>query len=253
MLAELRDDNKKLATSLREVHDLCNEHRDITSASRIEEWIDELLPSSALVHLDSEQKQCSINLTMQQIKDSPDVDTERSVSRQMEFGIYNHYGYNPYWNSGYGCMGDIGNLGSYSYLGGMGGALPCSSGWRAEEEIIDARRDHDDVHLRSMDAITGYHIHASDGQIGHVEDFLINDTDWNIRYLVVDTNNWWPGKKVLVSPRSIENIDWSDRQVNVGVDRRKIQGNPDYDASVLIDQHFEVNFLNYYGIKLVET
>ncbi len=60
-----------------------------------------LLPSSALVHLDSEQKQCSIKLTMQQIKDSPDVDTERSVSRQMEIEAYDHYGYYPYWGSYY--------------------------------------------------------------------------------------------------------------------------------------------------------
>ena len=59
----------------------------------------------------------------------------------------------------------------------------------------------DDPHLRSIEAVTGYHIHASDGEIGHVEDFLVEDADWSIHYLVVDTKNWWPGKKVLISPR----------------------------------------------------
>ena len=73
----------------------------------------------------------------------------------------------------------------------------------AREHIADSRRNDDDPHLRSIEAVTGYHIHASDGEIGHVEDFLIEDADWSIRYLVVDTKNWWPGKKVLISPRSV--------------------------------------------------
>ena len=69
--------------------------------------------------------------------------------------------------------------------------------------FADAHADSDDdPHLRSVEAVTGYHIHASDGEIGHVEDFLVEDADWSIHYLVVDTKNWWPGKRILISPRS---------------------------------------------------
>lgn len=213
-----------------------------------------LLPSSALAHLDVKKEECSIKLTMQQIKDSPDVDTDRPVSRQMETGVYGYYGYSPYWNSGYGYMGGMGYIGGYGYMGGMGGAMPILSGSRRrEEEIADAQQNRDDVHLRSVEAVTGYHIHASDGEIGHVEDFLIEDADWSIRYLVVDTKNWWPGKKALISPQSVKEIDWPDRLVNINVDRQKVEGGPAYDASVTIDGAFDEKFLTYFGIKWVDA
>jgi hypothetical protein len=141
----------------------------------------------------------------------------------------------------------------YGYMGGMGGAMPISHGLRRRaEEIADAQRNRADVHLRSVEAVTGYHIHASDGEIGHVEDFLIEDADWSIRYLVVDTKNWWPGKKVLFSPRSVKEIDWGDRLVNISGDRQKVEDGPVYDASVTMDRAFDERFLTYYGIKFVE-
>lgn len=213
-----------------------------------------LLPSSALAHLDAQKEECSINLTMQQIKDSPDVDTDQPVSRQMETSIYGYYGYNPNWSSGYGYLGGMGYMGGYGYMGGMGGAMPVSPRSRQrDEELAGAGQNRDDVHLRSVQAVTGYHIHASDGQIGHVEDFLIEDADWSVRYLVVDTKNWWPGKKVLISPRSVKEIDWNDRLVIINVDRRKVEGGTAYDSSVTIDRAFEEKFLTYYGIKFVDT
>ena len=77
-----------------------------------------------------------------------------------------------------------------------------------------------DLHLRSVKEVTGYHIRASDGEIGHVADVLVEDADWGIHYLVVDTRNWWPGKKVLVSPRSIRDIDWTNESVDLNVTRQ---------------------------------
>ena len=208
-----------------------------------------LLPSSAVGSLDVKEEKCSVKLTMQQIEDSPDIDTDRPVSRQMETSVYGYYGYSPYWNSGYGYMGGIGDMGGYGYMGGMGGAMPTSPGLRRREaEIADAQASRDDVHLRSVKAVTGYHIHATDGEIGHVEDFLIEDADWSIRYLLVDTTNWWAGKTVLVSPRSVRDIDWSDQLVNLDVNRQRIQDSPAYDPSVTIDRAFEEKFLTYYGI-----
>ena len=211
-----------------------------------------LLPSSAMAHLHTKQEECSIKLTMKQIEESPNIDTDRPVSRQMETGVYDHYGYSPYWNSDYGYMDGIGIMGGYGYMGGMGGAMPISSkSQRREEEIAGAQGNRDDVHLRSVEAVTGYHIHARDGEIGHVENFLIEDADWSIRYLVVDTKNWWPGKKVLISPRSVKDINWADRLVNINVDREKVQDGPAYDTSVTIDRAFDEKLLTHYGVKLV--
>jgi hypothetical protein len=211
-----------------------------------------LLPSSAIAQLNTEKEECTINLTMQQIKGSPDINTDRPVSRQMENSIYGYYGYDPYWNSGYGYMGGMGYMGGYGYMGGMGGAMPILPGTRRrEEEIAAAQRSHDDVHLRSVEAVTGYHIHARDGEIGHVNDFIIEDADWSIRYLVVDTTNWWPGKKVLISPRSVLGIEWSDGLVNLAVDRQRVKDGPAYDPAITVNHAYDEDYRKYYGITWV--
>jgi hypothetical protein len=130
-------------------------------------------------------------------------------------------------------------------------ASPYLGARRRDEEIAEAHADRDDVHLRSVEAVTGYHIHASDGEIGHVEDFLIDDADWSIHYLIVDTRNWWPGKKVLISPRSAREIDWTDKLVNLDVDRQRVKDGPEYDPSITVDHAYDEKLLTYYGIKFV--
>ena len=202
-----------------------------------------LLPVSILGHVDEAGKKFSVRLTMQQVKDSPDINTERPVSRQMETNIYDYYGWSPYWGNGLFTNG-------YGYVGVYGNGVAAaaqSPDRRHEREIADAQRDQDDLHLRSIDAVTGYHIHASDGEIGHVEDFLVEDADWSIHYLVVDTKNWWPAKKVLISPRSAGKINWRDRLVNLNVDRQMVKGGPAYDASTVVDRDYEKHFHGYYS------
>jgi sporulation protein YlmC with PRC-barrel domain len=199
-----------------------------------------LLPPSVLGHPDSTGEKFSVRLTMQQVKDSPDIDTERPVSRQAETTIYDYYGWSPYWGTGF-------YMGGYSYSGGAMAGAPALEVRQREEAIADAHRRDDDPHLRSIEAVTGYHIHATDGEIGHVEDFLMQDTDWSIHYLVVDTKNWWPAKKVLISPRSAREIDWSNRLVNLNVVRETVKNSPAYDASTMVDRTYEKQFHSYYG------
>jgi len=199
-----------------------------------------LLSPSILGQLDPKGREFLVKLTMQQVKNSPDIATDQPVSRQMETNIYDYYGWTPYWGAGL-CMGGFG------YVDGAMAMLPSLGSRRREEEIADTRRNDDDPHLRSIEAVTGYHIHASDGEIGHVEDFLLEDADWSIHYLVVDTTNWWSGKKVLISPRSAREINWSDRLVNLDVDRQRVKDSLAYDASTTVDQVYEKNFHSYYG------
>ena len=115
---------------------------------------------------------------MQQIKDSPDINADRPVSRQMETELYDYYGWYPYWGSGL-YMGGYGYMGSFGLWAAPDGGLPRRPGG-AQQRIADTQRNDGDPHLRSIAAVTGYHIHASDGEVGHVEDFLLDDTDWSI-------------------------------------------------------------------------
>jgi hypothetical protein len=201
-----------------------------------------LLPPSALGRLNANNREFAVKLTKQQVKDSPEIDTDRPVSRQMETSVYDYYGWSPYWGSGL-------YMGGYGYMPGSGMASPYLGARRRDQKIDEAQADHDDVHLRSAEAVTGYHIHASDGEIGHVEDFLVEDADWTIHYLVVDTKNWWPGKRILVASRSAGEIDWTDRLVNLDVDRQRIKDSPAYDPSMTIDRAYDEKFQTYYGIK----
>ena len=187
-----------------------------------------LLPPSVLGHIDPNGNEFAVSLTMQQVKDSPDIDTERPVSRQIETNIYDFYGWSPYWGGTGFLMGGYGGSG---YGGGAIAPLPSPGSMRRAEDIAAAQQSDDDPHLRSVEAVTGYHIHASDGEIGYVEDFLLQDSDWTIHNLVVDTTNWWPGKKVLIAPWSIQEIDWTDNLVNLKIDREKVKNSPAYDAS----------------------
>ena len=181
-----------------------------------------------------------VKLTMQQVKDSPDVDTDQPVSRQIEAHVYDYYGWDPYWG---------------------GSFFPMATRWRhrSSRRLLsepkprdpgraDAQPNEGDPHLRSIATVTGYHIHATDGEIGHVEDFLVDDAGWNIRYIKVDTRNWWPGERVLISPHSVREIDWASRLMHLNVNRQKVKDSPPYDPSITVDGAYEEKFLTYYGI-----
>jgi sporulation protein YlmC with PRC-barrel domain len=199
-----------------------------------------LLPPGALTLANHIGHEFRVKLTRQQVKDCPAIDTDRPVSRQMEDTINNYYGWTPYWG-GTSCIGAIGIGAGY-----MGDSMPAGSMQR-DRDNDDSRRSASDPHLRSVAAVTGYRIHASDGAIGHVEDVLVDDEDWSINYLVVDTRNWWPGQKVLVSPLSVQTINWADRQVNLGVNRQRVKDGPAYDPSMMGDPVYQKTLHRHHG------
>jgi hypothetical protein len=188
-----------------------------------------LLPPLALGHLDLVAREFSVRLSKKHISDSPNIDTDKSVTRHMEGSVYNHYGWTPYWNTGF-------YFGGGGYLGGALGApylMPTDAAVKTDQG------DPDDPHLRSANTVVGYHIEATDGVIGHVEDLLLEDADWSLRYLIVNTKNWWPGKKVMILPSSIKHIDWSDRLVLIDVDRNKVQNSPAFSDFSGVDRSFD--------------
>jgi uncharacterized protein YrrD len=187
-----------------------------------------LLPPAALALVNHVGHQFNVKLTKQQVKDCPDIDSHRPVSREREASLYGYYGLSPYW--GAGTYLDVAEYGG----GGMM-ASPSMDMMRREKTIEDVKRGESDPTLRSVKEVNGYHIHASDGEIGHVEDFLVEDEDWRILFLVVDTKNWWPGNRVLISPRSVRTIQWADQQLNLDVDRQTVRSSPTYDHAGTIE------------------
>ena len=191
-----------------------------------------LISPYALLAVNSKEQNIAVDLTKKQIEDSPPLDSDKPVSRQFEQAYYGHYGWPSYWNGPY-------MWGYYPY------PMRDPAKWThaAQEEKAW------DPHLRSTRGVTGYNIHAADGEIGHVKDFLIDDETWAIRYLIVDTGNWWPGKKVLVSPQWTERVSWPDKKVFVNLSRETIKESPEYINEFLPTREYEERLHGHYNIK----
>ena len=182
---------------------------------------------------DWRSRRLPVRLKKQQIEGAPDLEEDAPVGRQYEICWTRYFGWPYYW------------VGSSLWgIADNPGALYVQQEVRDEaaEEFADADR-----HLRSAGEVAGYHIQATDGEIGHVEDFIMDDEAWMLRYVVVDTRNWLPGRKVLVAPVWIESVDWAQRKVVVGLDQDHVRRSPEYDPSVPVNREYEERLYDFYG------
>jgi hypothetical protein len=178
-----------------------------------------LISPIAVESVNWDGKTVQVRLTREQVRASPPIDTDKPVSRQHEADFLGYYGYPSYWGGPF-----MWGTTSYPY--------PMSQTVTARP-VDDARGERAqapvDPHLRSVQELTGYRLDTTDGPMGHVEDFLVDSESWAIRYIVIDTRNWWPGKHVLISPQWITRVDWAERLVTVDVARDSVQSAPEYD------------------------
>ena len=199
-----------------------------------------LISPGALGKVDWNSKKLHVSMTKERVENSPDIATDRPVSRQHETAYYDYYGYPYYW-AGPQLWGDF-PFPAYPQPTAAG--APPSA---VQREVATASHRQEDVHLRSTQEVTNYYIEANDGDIGHVDDFLVDDENWTIRYVVVDTRNWWPGKKVLISPEWIRSVSWTDSRVYVDLSRDAIKNGPEYDPSAPLSREYESRLYNHYG------
>jgi hypothetical protein len=179
-----------------------------------------------------------VRLTRDQVRNSPDIDTHKPVSRQHEQEYLSYYGYPSYWEMG-GVWGTM-DYPLFPYVGDLAEDARRTEQQGRTQPAAQTAQSKEDSHLRSTAEVTGYDIEASDGSIGHVEDFVFDDESWTIRYLVVDTVNWWPGgRKVLIGTRWIDKIDWAQRKVFTSLNRDSVKNSPEYDRSALLDRQYE--------------
>jgi hypothetical protein len=195
-----------------------------------------LISPMSVVHTDWQAKRLDVALTAKRVEHSPDIDTHKPVSRQHEAEYLGYYGYPYYWGGPY-------LWGPAFYPAGLAGTVN-----DPPEEIAErVRKESADSHLRSTEAVTGYRISAADGEIGHVDGFVVDDEAWAIRYVEVATRNWWPGKKVLVSPAWMERVSWIDSTVYTGLSREAIKDGPEYIESRPITREYENRLYLHYG------
>ena len=178
-----------------------------------------------------------VRLTQKQIEDAPDLDQDAPVSRQHEIRWTRHFGWPYYW-SGYGIWGTA-DVPSALYVQ--------KEIEEAEQEAEKEADETNDTHLRSAKEVMGYRIRTTDDEIGHVEDFIIDERPWTIRYMVVDTRNWLPGRKVLVAPDWIDSVDWLEKQVSVDLTKEQVKNSPEYDPAAPVNREYEMQLYDFYG------
>ncbi len=191
-----------------------------------------LVSPYALISVNKEDQSISVNLTKKQIEESPSLNSDKPVSRQFEEEYYGYYGWPIYWS-------DTEMWGPYPYIVGD---------LKKQSESVQSKKSWDS-HLRSTHDASGYNIQATDGEIGHVEDFIIDDKTWAIRYLIIDTKNWWTGKKVLVSPKWIDHISWSERKAFINLSREAIRQSPEFSEESLLTRDYESALHTHYNRK----
>lgn len=189
-----------------------------------------LISPYALLNVNRDRQNIAIDLTKKQIEDSPPLGTDKPVSQQFEDAYHGHYGWPMYWSG-------------ENMWGPYPGLVKDRTKWNVPLPVEKAW----DPHLRSTREVTGYHIQAADGEIGHVEDFIIDDELWAIRYMIVDTRNWWPGKKVLVSPRWIDRVSWPEMKVFVNLSRESVKQSPEYTDESGLTREYEAGLYQYYN------
>jgi uncharacterized protein YrrD len=189
-----------------------------------------LISPAAVSKISPDEKQIHVRLDKEQVRNSPDIDTDKPFDRQQEIDYLTYYGWPSYW-----------------------GMSPAAAGAYADavaavaSETTSGPNGGGDPHLHRTREVTGYYIAAKDGDIGHVEDFIFDDDTWKIRYVKVDTANWLPGRKVVVSPQWIESVDWFDSKVHVALTRDGVENSPEYRADQLINREYETQLYEHYG------
>jgi PRC-barrel domain len=185
--------------------------------------------------VDWDSNRFNVNLTREQVENSPSIDTDRPVSRQHESRYHDYYNFPYYW-TGAGLWEPIAFP--------SGDATPAAAGPAAA--ALRQQSDSEDIHLRSTKDIAGSYIETNDGDLGHVQDFIIDDQNWIIRYLLIDTSNWWPGKKVLISPEWVNDMVETDSRVYVDLPQAQIKTSPEYDETTVLDRDYESRLYKHY-------
>jgi hypothetical protein len=176
-----------------------------------------------------------VRLTKQQIEASPEEREDAPVTERMQDRLYEYYGWDPFWGA--------------SYFG-ADAIVPHPSELPVPAEVAAGEAEPPppgDPHLGSVADVIGYRIHATDGDIGHVENLLADDENWDIRYLIVSTRNWLPGKQVLLAPYAVVDIDWAERRVIVNVTREQVRTAPEWDPLAMENQILEEQLHRHFG------
>ena len=191
---------------------------------------DVLIAPDAVIGVNDDSGRIELDLALEQIEKAPPVNTELPVSRHYEIEYHRHFGLPPYWAPSIG-----------------GAPLTMPPAPPPPDAPAEPVRDPESPHLRDSAEVIGYRLQARDGELGHIHDLVLDDETWAVRYFVVDTGTWLPGRKVLIAPTWIERVSWAEHAMVVDLERDLIRTAPAYEPGRLIGHDDEVRLYAHYG------
>jgi hypothetical protein len=213
-----------------------------------------LIAPDVLQAPDWERRLMPVDLTKRQVEESPELDFNTGVTRGYQESLHGHYGWPTYWGAPRATptTGDLHTGTSLPMSGDAGGYASTQAGARGSDlprEVEIAMRESEHTHIYSINDFTGFSLEATDGSVGSVDDAFIDDADWTLRYLSIDTGTWLPGRKVLMALDWVTQVDLDKSKVYVDVTREQVEQSPEYDPHGSLGRDYEGALYNYYGYR----
>ncbi len=202
---------------------------------------DILIGSESLVQYDEERGVVVTRLSQMQIENSPDAESGQPISRLSEIQLSQYYGWSPYWSAPAGLF-PWSKTYSFPREPSAPNGGPLTSQFESEFE----KQSQTEPNLRSFSHLKDYGLHANDGDVGQVEDLLIEPETWRITHLIADTRLWWPGGLVVIDRALIDRICWPERQIAVSMTRAEVKNSPAYDKSHPLNEKLQTTLSSYY-------
>lgn len=195
-----------------------------------------LLSTAVLGRPDPGGHELPVSLTKEQVKNSPDLDAAQPVSRQQEVDLHSHYGWSPYWLA--------------KTLMPPASVIQAAAAHEANDVALPAAGGAEtmaDPHLRSGHELRGYAVRAADAPAGVVDDILVDEAGWVVRYLVLKTAALLPGRKFLLATPWVEEISWADRRILAKLNSSELESSPHYHSGLALDRDYEDKLHRHYG------
>lgn len=194
-----------------------------------------LVSPAAIFSIDSPGRYINTSLSRLEVKNSPTFDRRLPLLRHSEIAYHDYFHYAYYW-AGPNLWGSAANPSEIRNVAAAQGGITASFAHATEH-----------THVHSAESVNGFQIAAVDSDVGYIKDFLLDDETWAIRYLIIDTGNWWPGKQIMLAPQWATEVRWAERRVYVDLALEDIKNSPEFYESGLIDRAYEQRLHNYYG------
>ena len=202
-----------------------------------------LIVPSALGEPSWASKELSVQLTRDQVKNSPDVQTDKPISERELIKLHDYYDWNKYWIP----MPVTTSVPPTSVRGRVEKVEPTAAKAEAVEAAARERQQEPQFALRGAKEVIGYQVGGSDGDLGKVDDFILDDDTWDIRYLVLKTGNILQGKKVLIAPQWVEWIRHTGSRAYLDLDQETIEKSPPFDPDTPINRRQEEVLYDFHG------